>query len=424
MNNKKKSLTILILCLIASTTFAQDVKTTLHIDSCYAMAKRNYPLVKQYALIEKSNEYSLENANKRYLPQFNIAGQATYQSEVTQLPISLPNINIEPLSKDQYRLYGEVSQSITDLFTVKDQKELIKTSTIIEEQKIEVELYKLKERINNLFFGILLIDAQIQQTDLLKKDIQTGIDKAEIAIANGIALKSSSDNLKAELLKANQRTIELKSNRKGFAAMLSLFINQSIDEETIFEKPNQKIISSTINRPELSLFDLQKKTYDVQSKLITAKLLPQFNLFFQGGVGRPALNMLSNDFRGYYIGGLRLNWNFSGLYTYKKDKKILALNQNGIDIQKDVFLFNTSHSMKQQNSEVEKIRELIESDQSIISLRESIKNTTRNQLENGTATTNDYLVAVNAQDQALQNLMLHQIQLLIAQYNHQTTSGN
>lgn len=423
MNNKRKILTALCFCLTATVSFAQSVGN-LTIDSCYAMAKRNYPLVKQYALIEKSKEYSIDNVNKSYLPQFNIAGQATYQSEVTKVPISIPNMSISELSKDQYKLYGEVSQPITDLFTVKDQKELVKANSEIEVQKIEVELYKLKERINNLFFGILLIDAQIQQTDLLKKDIQTGIDKAEIAIANGIALKSSSDNLKAELLKANQRTIELKSNRKGFAAMLSLFINQSIDEETIFEKPNQKIISSTINRPELSLFDLQKKTYDVQSKLITAKLLPQFNLFFQGGVGRPALNMLSNDFRGYYIGGLRLNWNFSGLYTYKKDKKILALNQNGIDIQKDVFLFNTSHSMKQQNSEVEKIRELIESDQSIISLRESIKNTTRNQLENGTATTNDYLVAVNAQDQALQNLMLHQIQLLIAQYNHQTTSGN
>jgi outer membrane protein TolC len=179
-----------------------------------------------------------------------------------------------------------------------------------------------------------------------------------------------------------------------------------------------------MNRTELRLFDFQKKSYDVQSKLITAKLLPQFNLFLQGGLGRPALNMLSNDISGYYIAGLRLNWNFSGFYTYKTDKKILALNQNGLDIQKDVFLFNTTLTMKQQNSEVEKIQELIESDQSIISLRENIKNTTRNQLEYGTATTNDYLVAVNAQDQALQNLMLHQIQLLIAQYNHQTTSGN
>jgi outer membrane protein TolC len=172
------------------------------------------------------------------------------------------------------------------------------------------------------------------------------------------------------------------------------------------------------------LYDLQKKTFDVQSKLITARNLPRFSLFFQGGLGRPALNMLSNDLKGYYIGGLRLNWNLTGLYTYNKEKKILALNQNGLDIQRDVFLFNTNLNLQQQNSEVTKVQELIETDNSIITLRESIKNTTKNQLENGTVTTNDYLTAVNAQDQAQQNLLLHQIQLLMAQYNYQTTSGN
>jgi outer membrane protein TolC len=358
------------------------------------------------------------------LPQFNIAGQATYQSEVTKVPISIPNVSIPELSKDQYKLYGEVSQPITDLFTVKDQKELVKANSEIEEQKIEVELYKLKERINNLFFGLLLIDAQIQQTELLKKDIQSGIDKINTAITNGTALKSSADNLKAELLKANQRTIELKSNKKGYAAMLSLFINQPILESTILVKPNPQLISNIINRPELKMYDLQKKTFDVQSKLITAKNLPRFSLFFQGGLGRPALNMLSNDVKGYYIGGLRLNWSLTGFYTYNKEKKILALNQNGLDIQKDVFLFNTNLNLQQQGSEITKVQELIETDNSIITLRESIKNTTKNQLENGTATTNDYLTAINAQDQAQQNLLLHQIQLLMAQYNYQTTSGN
>jgi hypothetical protein len=91
-------------------------------------------------------------------------------------------MDIPTISKDQYRLYGEVSQSITDLFTVKDQKEYINTNSEIETQKTEVELYKLRERINNLYFGILLIDAQIQQTELLKKDIQSGIDKTNVAI--------------------------------------------------------------------------------------------------------------------------------------------------------------------------------------------------------------------------------------------------
>jgi len=421
---KKVTTVMMICCCLSATNLYSQTVNALRIDSCYAMAKRNYPLVNQYALIEKSREYAIDNVNKQYLPRFYIAGQATYQSEVVQIPISLPDANIDPLSKDQYKLYGEVSQPITDLFTVRDQNDWVKANAQVAAQKIEVELYKLRERINNLFFGLLLIDAQIQQTDLLKKDMQSGIDKTNSAIANGIALKSTADNLKAELLRANQRDIELKANRKSYVGMLALFIGKPLDQNTVLEKPSQPFISDTVNRPELRLYEFQKKAFDIQSKLIEAKNLPQFSFFFQGGLGRPAIDILNNDFSGYYIGGLRLNWNLTGLYTSKKEQQILVLNQNSIDIQRAVFLFNTDLTLQQHNSEATKVQELINTDGEIISLRESIKNTIKNQLENGTATTNDYLTAVNIEDQARQNLLLHQIQLLMARYNYRTTSGN
>ncbi|MBS1731304.1 MAG: TolC family protein [Bacteroidetes bacterium] len=417
----KKIIFIICYWLIAiNNTSGQSIT----LDNCLDMAKQNYPLIKQYTLIEKTKEYSIANAQKGVLPQFNIAGQATYQSDVTKVPISLPNLEIPTISKDQYRLYGEVSQSITDLFTVKDQIEYINTNSEIETQKTKVQLYNLRERINNLFFGILMIDAQIQQTELLKKDIQSGIEKTNIAIANGVALKSTADNLKAEFLKANQRTIELKATRKGYADMLALFIGNPIDENTVLEKPHRQMFTNTINRPELRMFDLQKKSFDVQNKLIAAKNLPRVSVFFQGGLGRPALNMLNPEFAGYYIGGLRLNWNITSFYTYKNEKKILANNQSFIDIQKETFLFNTNLTLKQQNADITKMQELIETDKSIVTLRESVKNTTQNQLQYGTATTNDYLIAVNAQDQAKQSLILHEIQLLMTEYNAQTTAGN
>lgn len=425
IKNKQSAVSWLIGLMLFSTHWAMaQQNSSLTLDTCLAMAKRNFPLIKQYGMIEKSKEYSIDNANKGYLPQFNISGQATYQSAVTQIPISLPNMDIPTISKDQYRLYGEVSQPITDLFVMKDHKNLIEANAQAETQKVEVELYKLRERINQLYFGILLIDEQLQQTTLLKKDIQSGIDKTNVAIQNGISTKNSLNNLKAELLKANQRTVELKATRKGYAEMLSHFIGSPIDENTILVKPAPQLVSNSINRPELKLYDLQKKTFDLQSKLITAKNLPRFSLFFQGGLGRPALNMLSNDVQGYYIGGLRLNWNLTGFYTYNKEKKIISVNQSFIDIQRETFLFNTNLNLRQQNSEITKVQELIETDRDIISLRESVKNTTKIQLENGTATTNDYLISVNAEDQARQNLILHEIQLLMAQYNYQTTSGN
>lgn len=406
---------------------------TLKIDDCYRMVREIFPLVKQYELIEKTKEFSIENAQKAYLPQIGVYAQATYQSEVTKISLDFEALKpiwgnnvptIPEISKDQYKFYGDISYSLTGLVTNKNQSDLVKANAEVEKQKLEVELYKLRERINSLFFGILLIDEQITQTELVKKDIQSGIERAEVAVKNGVALRNTADNLKAELLKIKQRANELQATRKGYADMLSMFIGQKIDEHTVFEKPFPPTISSEINRPEIELFNLQNRAFDLQNRLITNKNLPRLSLFLQGGFGKPALNMFSDNFDPYYLTGVRLSWNLSGLYTAKNERKQVATNQAGIKLQQEIFLFNTNLALSQQRAEISKMQELITDDSEIIKLRENVKNATQTQLENGTATTNDYLIAVNAEAQARQNLILHEIQLIMYQYNAKTTTGN
>lgn len=415
---KAKLLLLLLAC--SGAVHAQS----LTIETCYSLAAENYPLVKQRELLAKSNEYTLQNLSKGYLPQLTVAGQATHQSEVTQVPISLPGMDIPTLSKDQYKFYGEVNQTLFDGGVIKQQKLTQQSNLEVEQQKLEVELYKIKERINQLFFGMLLVDEQIRQTELLKQDINLGLKKTEAAIANGTAFKSSADVLRAELLNADQRTTELKAARSAYAEMLGLFINRELDASVTVEKPETLTVSSDINRPEITLYESQNKTIDAQYKLLTARNLPKLNLFVQGGYGRPALNMLSNDFEAYYIGGVRLNWSLSGLYTLKKDKALLDLNRKTIAVQKETFLFNTNYSLRQQSAEVNKYTELLTSDNDIIALRTSVKQTASVQLENGVITSNDYLREVNAEDKARQNKIVHEIQLLMAQYAQQTTTGN
>ncbi len=415
---------LLVISLLTYTVSLAQPSSPLTIEQCYALARDNYPLIRQMALIEKTREYSLDNAAKGLLPQVSLGGQATYQSAVTSVPITLPDRTIPSPNKDQYRIFGEVSQALTDAPLIRQQKELLEATTGAERQKVEVELYKLHERINQLFFGILLIDAQREQTTLMKKDIQTGLTKVEASIANGAALKSNADVLRAEMIRADQRMLELKANRQGFADMLGLLIHQPVEASTVLQTPVVQAVSSEINRPELNLFELQKKGLEIQKKLIAAKRNPRLNLFLQGGYGNPALNVLSNSFDFYYIGGLRFNWNLSGFYTENNDRQLLAINQNALDVQRDVFVFNTRLTLQQQNSEVAKYRSLIESDNQIIALREEIKATANAQLEFGTLTANDYLTYVNAEDAARQNLALHRIQLLMALYTYKTTTGN
>lgn len=413
---------ILSFCLGTMAAKSQTV-TSLTIDDCYRLARQNFPLIKQKDLIQKTREYSIDNISKGYLPQFLINGQATYQSDVTEIPIKLPNMTIPTLNKDQYKLYAEVNQTVFDGGVKKLEKHSVEANAAVEQQKLEVELYKLNERINQLFFGILLTNEQLAQTDMLKKDIQLGITKINAAIANGTALKSSGDALQAELLKADQRAIELKSATIGYRDMLSLFINKPLDEHVVLERPAKIIASPVISRPEILMYDTEKKSLDVQTSLIKAKNLPKAGLFLQGGYGRPALNMLKNDFDAYYIGGAKITWSLSGLYTSKKEKALVNIKSKSVDLQKEVFLFNTNLTLKKQNAEISKLEELIQSDNGIIQLRTRIKNTALSQLEFGVINSSDYLREVNAEDQAKQTQLLHEIQLLMAQYDQHNTTG-
>jgi outer membrane protein TolC len=419
-NMKTLLILISLICLLDETNGQSLDKLT--IEESYRLATENYPLTKQRELISRSEEYSLSNAAKGILPVITINGQDSYQSDVTNIPIEVPEV-IEELSKHQYKIYGELSANLYDGGVIRNQKESYRANAKIDEQKLEVELYKLKDRINQLFFGILLLDAQLVQNELLKSDIQRGIERINASIANGIALKSSADVLHAEYLKADQKTIELHASRHAYIEMLGLMIGETLNDSTRLEKPASLTLSSAINRPELRLYDYQRDAIDVQTRMLATRNRPKLSLFFQGGYGRPALDMLDNQPEAYYITGIRLNWTISGFYTYKKEKALLSINQTNLDLQKQTFIHNTNLSLNNHRGEVSKLHNVMATDDQIIALREKIKNTAAAQLENGVINSNDYLREVTAEDLARQNKILHEIQLLLAQYNLQTTTG-
>jgi outer membrane protein TolC len=417
-----------ILATILILTGASLVKSqsSLTLDECYLKARENYPLIKQKEYLALSRDYSVGNIWRGYFPQINLSGQATYQSDVTSLPIAIPGMKIESLSKDQYKAVADVSQVIYDGGIMGAQADIQKAAAEADDQKIEIELLKVKERINQIFFGILLFDEQIIQTDLIKKDLGSSIDKMSAAFANGTATKPNVDILNAELLKTEQREIEIKSARKAYLEMLGLLINQKLDEDQKFSIPAITNFSTddSINRPELNLYASQEKIIENQKGLTTSKILPKANLFFQGGYGKPTLNMLKNNFDWFYIAGAKLTWSLSNLYTYGNEREINELNKKSVESQKQTFLLNTKISLAQQQNEIEKLNKLIKVDEEIISIRTSVKDASKAQLENGVITSNDFIRELNAEDQAKQNLAIHKIQLLLAQQNYKLTSGN
>src|SRR5882757_6288623 len=222
-----KLIGILLLFLPPGKSFAQPPQT-LTLEQCYQLAEANYPLTHQRALIEKTKEYTLDNIRKGIYPQLAVSGSATYQSDVTKVSVpSIPgyNFSIPAVSKDQYKLYGEVSQTLTDFGINKQKRTISSNDAQVQEENLNTELYKLRDRVNQLFFGILLLDGQLKQNDLSAEDIKTGIAKVQAAINNGTDFKSSLNKLKAELLTNDQRAIDLKATRKSYTDMLGLYLN-------------------------------------------------------------------------------------------------------------------------------------------------------------------------------------------------------
>ncbi len=396
----------------------------LTLADCHKLAEQNYPLIKQRELIAKTAEYTIANIQKGYLPQLSVNGQATYQSEVTAVPIRIIGVKIPILSKDQYKLYGELDQVVYDGGEISGQKQLQRANEAINQQQLQAELYQLKDRVNQLFFGILLIDEQLKQNDLVIADLQLGQNKIQASIKNGTAFRSNGDVIAAEVLQTKQHSVELQASRKAYMDMLGLFIGKTVADNTVLIKPQPVSISTEINRPELAVYDQQGKSLDVENKLLTASSRPRFSAFFQGGMGRPGLDLFDNSLAPYYIAGLRLSWSPSVFYTIKKQRALIGINRQNLDVQKETFLFNTNLTVKQQNADIGKYQQLLSSDNEIIDLRTRVKTTAMAQLENGVITSNDFLTEVNDENQARQNKILHEIQLLMSQYNQQTTTGN
>lgn len=408
-----------------SKFFAQNVLET-DLQTCYQKAINNFPLVKQNELIDNAAQYNVENANKNYLPQFSINGQATYQSEVTKIDISIPGFpKIEALSKDQYKIFGEISQLIYDGGAVSAQKSIALASQTADKMKNQTDLYKLKQQVQQMYFGILLLKAQNLQTAASKRDIEAQRDKINAAVENGTAYPANLDMIDAELLKLEQRTLETSSNIEAFVEMLAYFTGMNLSSQTNFSSPPAFAgIALNIIRPELSLFDAQKSLIDNQLNASLTNNLPKLSAFFQGGYGKPTLNVLKNEFGTYYLGGLRLQWNLTSLYTRSNFMRLADVNKSIVQNQKDAFIFNTNMQATQQSQDIDKYKKLIEIDEKLIKLLTNIKNVSATQLENGVITTSDFIKNVSAEDQSRQAKSLHEIQLLSAQHLLQFTTGN
>ena len=401
-------LNLIFCCLVASSQVT--------INDCYKKAQANYPLIRQYGLIEKSRDYNLSNAGKGYLPQITFSAKISYQSEVTEVPVSMPGI--KGMNKDQYGATIDINQTVWDGGLIKSKMENIRSLSEVETKSLEVELYSINDRVNQLYFGILLFDAQLEQNRLFQEELGRNYDKIESCIQNGIANKADLDAVKVEQLKAIQAKTQLTYQKNAYLDMLSAIIGETLNENVLLIKPALISFSGiSVKRPELKLFDAKINQMEEQNNEINAGLMPRLGMFLTGGYGNPGLNMLKSGFSAYYIVGARLSWNFSNLYSNKNNKQLIQNNINYVLTQQETFLFNTNLDISKKQSEIDKYREQMKYDDEIIALRTSVKQSSEAKIANGTLSGIDLMRDVTAEELAKQDKILHEIELLLTIYN-------
>lgn len=418
---RKHELLLFMLLLPVKFAFAQNAVT---LSDCQEWAREQHPLLDQKELYQQISELNLENDETNYLPQVIMKAQATYQSDVTKVGLSMPGINIPTVSKDQYKIYLDVNQNIWDGGLTKANEVLENAQAETNQQGVEVELYKIKEQVNTLFFSSFLVQQNLEVLARKQETLEAKRSVLESGVRNGAVLQSDLDLILAELVKVKQLKIELESNRETVLAALAILTGkQSSDLENLTIEQENVSLNDQLERPEMNLFEKQSNVLSASTDLLQKKRNPKLFGFGQAGYGRPGLNMFNSKFDTYYLVGVGLNWSVFDWKNTKREKEVIELKQELIQTQQQQFERSVNIALDSELKKINQLNELIESDSELITLQERITKSSAAKLENGTITMSDYIKDLNAEMTARITYETHKVQLEEAKINYQNILG-
>lgn len=407
-----------ILTIVLLGFMNMNLLSQITLQQCCSLARENYPLAKQYDLISLSEQYTLANIKSGNYPQLQLSGSVSYQSDATTLPFEIPNLDFHGQPKDQYRVMIELRQNIWDGGENANNKRNARLVAEENKRKLDISMHELEDRVNNIFFGILLLDAQLNQNSLLEENLRSSLSCVEALRSNGIVGQSEVDAVKVEILGVRQKRAVLQSSRASYIDMLSLLTGKKMDEKDNFVRPEMLASAEDVDfqRPELLWYDARMRTVENEMQKLKTLYMPRFSLFAQGGYGNPGLNMLEDKFRPYYIVGARLNWNISSLYTLKNSRKLLSEKAKSIDAERETFVVNNDFRKREKEGMMQALEKQLREDDEIIRLRGNIRKASEAKLSNGTISTTDHIREINAESLAKQAKDIHEIEYLMRIY--------
>ena len=398
------------------------VSAQLTLDECRQLAREHYPEIRQYDLIHKTEAYTLSNAARAWIPQVVLSAQATWQNDVPAFPEELTGmlarqgVEIPGLKQDQYKVALELNQTIWDGGKSAADRQIARAEASEQRTAADVELYALDGRIDELYFGILLFDARIAQTELTQELLRSNLDKVEALQRNGVAMQSDADALEAELLTVGQQMAQLEVSRESYRRMLGLFIGQELGDRVLWKPEVVEPLAKENARPELSMFAAKIDRLAAQEKLVKSSSMPRIGFFAQGYYGYPGLDfmqgMMNSDWSWNALLGVKLSWNFGAYYTQKNNLNKLRTSRQQVEVQRDIFLFNMELQAAQDNGNIARLRRALADDDRIVALRRSVREAAESRLRNGVIDTHDLLTKITDESTASMARSMREIELL------------
>lgn len=410
------------LILMSAVLLPLSAVAEISLDYCLERAEDNYPLIKKYGLLEKTSELNLSDINKSWLPRIGVYGQVTAQNVVPEFPETLKNVLAQmgqesrKLGNVQYKAAVDVSQNVWDGGTSKAQRAVERASSAESQAALAVQIYAVREKVMNLYFGILLMDEQIAQTENTISLLRANHTRMESMVKDGVAMQSDADMIEAQMLSMTQQLVNARSAVKSYREVLSIYTGENLENENL-EKPQAAMLSDLqSNRPELGLFDAQTRLNAIRRKVIDSSLMPRVGLFAQAYYGYPGFNyfesMINRKLSFNVLAGVKISWNIDSFYTKKNSLNKLALATEGVENDREVFLFNTGLQTCSQTEAINGLREAMEYDEKIVILRGNVRKAAESQLKNGVIDATALLSKITDENQALLTAAYHEIQLI------------
>lgn len=420
----KRILTFIII-ILAVSAHAQTL------EECQQAAEKNYPVIKRYDLIGRTTELTVSNLQKEWLPRITASAQATYQNAVAAWPESIKSVyqrmglDMKGLKKDQYKVGIDVQQMLYDGGVISSQKRIARQEGKLQEAQNDVNQYQLRQRVNEMYFSLLLLNEQIRLNDDVKALLLSSEKKLAAMVKGGTAATSDYENVMAERLGAEQQNSSLKAQQQMLQRLLSVFCGLEVNH---LQKPKPVEVSTTTNnRPELSMFDSQIKLVEAKEKALNARLMPKLGLFAQGYYGYPGYNifedMMDRKWTLNGIVGIKMSWDLSAFYTHKNDRERLNMERKMAENAREVFLFNSRLDEIQHTEDVDRYQKMVQADEEIITLRTNVRKAAESKLAHGIIDVNSLLREINNENAAKAQQAIHEIDMLKEMYNLKYTNN-